>query len=314
MKIEDGPRTWICKTSKSGNSIAVAYGSLIKNRVAGFSLVDIDPSEYPDLKTLKDNIVVQNKKENILTGRTFGPQAWSIYSQAKQGDRIFLECHDADKKPKGKNRTFIVAAGVITGPFKYTPEKADSIGILSTGVDWLWQGKELLDYRHNMYCFTVVDRANPANSTLLEKLDRIFKAKPTNHAQTVDGPIVKPDSRSAIEFDSDWREGDAKMRQHLTLERCSKAALAAKNLAREKTGFISCECCQSTPAKAYGHELIDAHHIIPLADTKGMSRTPSAADFAMLCPTCHRAVHKELKGRTEGKSAIISVRNKLAKK
>ncbi len=72
MKTEDGPRTWICKTSKSGNSIAVAYESLIKNRVAGFSLVDIDPSEYPDLKTLKDNIVVQNKKENILTG---GPSA-----------------------------------------------------------------------------------------------------------------------------------------------------------------------------------------------------------------------------------------------
>lgn len=181
MKTEAGPRTWICKSSKSGNSIAVAYESLIRNRVAGFNLVDINPSEFPDLKTLKDNIVVHNKKENIITGKTFGPQAWSIYSQAKPGDRIFLECHDADKKPKGKNRTFIVAAGVITGPFKYSPKKADSIGILSTGVDWIWQGKELLDYRHSMYCFTVVDSANPANGKLLENLDRIFITKTTNH-------------------------------------------------------------------------------------------------------------------------------------
>jgi len=313
MKKTHSPNTWICKSSKKGTSIAVAFDSLIKNRVAGFSLVDVDPSQYPNLESLKKDIVVNNQKAGFLTGKTFGPQAWNIAFSAKPGDRIFLECPDADKKPKGKHRTFIMAAGIITGPFRYTPQKWDSTGILSTGVDWQWQGQELLDYGHTMYCFTGVNPTNPSNKVLLEELDRIFLSHPEVKPDPTVEPITKADPRSSIEFDPDWREGDAKMRQHLTIERCSKAANAAKNLARIKTGVISCEACKIAPAKTYGYELIDSHHIIPLGDTKGMSRKPSESDFAMLCPTCHRAVHKELRRGAKGQQAIELIKRQLRK-
>ena len=310
MKKNDRPSTWICKSSKDGTSIAVAYESLIRNKVAGFSLVDIDPTEYPDLEVLRDNIIVNNKRDGVLTGKTFGAQAWNISMVAKPGDRIFLECPDAGKKPKGKHRTFIVAAGVITGPFKHTPKKWDSIGILSVGVDWQWQGKELVDYGHTMYCFVGINESNPANNTLLKNLDRIFKAHPTYPTPDTDATSGS-EARSSMEFDPEWREGDAKMRHHLSIERCSKAANTAKDIARSRTGFIYCEACNVSTAKTYGYELIDAHHIIPLADTKGMSRKPSAGDFSMLCPTCHRAVHRELTAGAIGKEAIEKVRSKL---
>ena len=58
-------------------------------------------------------------------------------------------------------------------------------------------------------------------------------------------------------------------------------------------------------------KIIDAHHVFTLKDTKGMARTPTPADFEMLCPTCHRAVrHVLAKGRVEGRDAIEAFRRR----
>jgi ribosomal protein L37AE/L43A len=314
MKISERPSTWICKsTNKKTGLFSVSYTSLIQHKAAGFSLVDVDPRKYSSPSETRNNIKVPDALAGFLTGRSFGQQAWDICYSAKPGDRIFLECHDADKKPKGKHSTFIVAAGIITGPFKHSPKDDEVFGILSTGVDWQWFGKELIDYGHYMFCFIGIKPTTPSNVRLLEKLDRIWTTRPGTSPDPSSEAIIKADPRSSIEFDPDWREGDAKMRQHLTIERCSKAAIAAKNLARGKTGVITCEACRIAPAKVYGYELIDAHHIVPLADTKGMSRKPSENDFAMLCPTCHRAVHKELRGGAKGKKAIELIRRQFRK-
>jgi hypothetical protein len=304
--------TWICKTSRNGTGIAVAYKSLTDSRVAGFSVVNMDPRDYSTLEDLRKNVSVTNKQKGHLTGKTFGQQAWDIYSNAKVGDRIFLECPDADKKQKsGKHSTFIVAAGVVTGPFSYSPKKWNITGTLSTGVDWQWFGKKLIEYGHQQFCFVGIKPTSPSNKKLLERLDEIWITRPSSEAIPTSSGIKSADSKKYLQFDPEWTEGDPKMRQHLTIERCSKAALTAKNLAREKSGYISCDSCGTIPVKSYGHELIDAHHIIPLADTKGMARVPSADDFAMLCPTCHRAVHKEIKAGSKGKEAIAKVKAKL---
>lgn len=313
MKTETGPRTWICKTSKDNiRSIAVPYSALIKAKVAGFSLVDIDPRPYKGPEEVRADIKVTNLQQGFLTGKTFGQQAWNIWHEAKPGDRIFLECPDAAKKTKSNKMTsFIVAAGIVTGPFKYSPNDKGTTGILSTGVDWQWTGQELIEYGHGIFCFINIKPGTPGNNRLLENLNRIFKTKPVSEQAAWEGPITKADANGALEFDSDWQEGDAKMRQHMTIERCSQAALAAKNLARKASGVLSCESCGVTPIKTYGHELMDAHHIVPLADTKGMSRKPAASDFAMLCPTCHRAVHKELKAGAVGREAITRTKKRL---
>jgi hypothetical protein len=314
MKTQTGPRTWICKTNKDNSKgFVVAYKALIAAKAAGFSLVNIDPQLYASAKELSSDIGVGKAQPGFFTGRTFGQQIWDICHNAKPGDRIFLECPNvADKKPKSKKMTsFIVAAGIVTGPFKYSPNDKGTTGNVSTGVDWQWTGQELIEYGHGIYCFIGIKGNTPGNKALLERLEVIFKTKPRSEIGAKEGPITKPDPKTALEFDSDWQEGDAKMRHHLTIERCSRAALVAKNLARKASGELSCEACGITPSKAYGHELIDAHHIIPLADTKGMCRKPSAGDFAMLCPTCHRAVHKELKAGAVGREAIMRTKKRF---
>ena len=114
----------------------------------------------------------------------------------------------------------------------------------------------------------------------------------------------------AISLDRDWEEGEVVLRQHLAIERSQAAAKFAKEAARKRSkGVIHCDACGMAPSKAYGEEIIEAHHVIPLADTKGMARTPTPDDFAMLCPNCHRAVHRVLaKGIDQGRDAIETVR------
>ena len=302
--------TWICKASRDKpNSIAVPYRNLVQNKVAGFSLVNVDPARFKGPKEINASIRLKNPVKGHITGRTFGPQAWAIYHEAKPGDRIFLECADAANKPKGGHSTFIVAAGTITGPFKYSPNDKGDLGLLSIGVDWQWEGKRLIKYGHYMYCFTEI-APKASNARLLADLDAIWEGESGADNQLVDGEITTGDATRSIKFDPEWKEGDAKMRHHLTIERCSKAAKAAKNVARATNGVLLCKACGKDTVKIYGHELIDAHHIIPLADTKGMSRVPKVEDFAMLCPTCHRAVHKELKAGAVGPQAIDIVRRR----
>ena len=301
----------MCKSSKNKpNQIAVPYNKLIDNKVAGFSLVDIDPSRFSSPQEVQAAIRLKKPVPGHITGRTFGQQAWAIYRHAKPGDRIFLECHDADRKPKGSHATFIVAAGTVTGPFKYSRDSKGETGILSIGVNWQWLGKRLIKYGHYMYCFTEI-MPKKSNARLLADLEQIWQVESGADNQLVGGEIRNDDAKLSIKFDPDWKEGDKKMRHHLTIERCSKAAKTAKNSARAVNGVLLCKACGTDTVKTYGHELIDAHHIIPLADTKGMSRAPKVEDFAMLCPTCHRAVHKELKAGAIGPQAIDIVRRRV---
>jgi hypothetical protein len=78
-------------------------------------------------------------------------------------------------------------------------------------------------------------------------------------------------------------EGD--IRKHETWERtrCRQAAEIVKRL--------RCHGCGTEPLKAYGVEVIEAHHRVPLSELKE-SRIPNPSDFDLLCPSCHRAIHR----------------------
>ena len=299
------PRTWICKTTNTKpNDISTPYEKQISAGVAGFNLVQVNPSDYSSEKMMQAVIVVGRPTAGHITGRTFGKQAWAISNEAKPGDRIFLECADAGPKPKGTNKhsTFIVAAGTITGPYKYSVKSNQTVGLHTVEVNWEWKGKELIDYGHFIFCFVEIQEGKKSHAKLLQRLDAIWKDKPQFKTPTVDREM-------AIDFDPDWREGGMKMRHHLAIERCSKAAAEAKNLARAKNGKIACESCKSVTSDIFGHEIIDAHHIVPLANTKGIERKPKPSDFALLCPTCHRAVHKLLNlEKLDGIAALEKVR------
>ena len=96
---------------------------------------------------------------------------------------------------------------------------------------------------------------------------------------------------------NEYPEGSNECRKllvtHYRYERDRQLSLCAKRLARKKHShnLLVCEICKAIPEKKYGLDIIEAHHKTPLSKIKKTTKV-MPTDFAMLCPDCHRAVHK----------------------
>lgn len=87
-------------------------------------------------------------------------------------------------------------------------------------------------------------------------------------------------------------EGRRIIQTHVKRERNSVFSKKAKELFRQKNGRLFCQSCKFDKARCYGtigEQCIEAHHLKPLAQG---TRKTKLNDFAMLCPNCHRMVHK----------------------
>jgi 5-methylcytosine-specific restriction enzyme A len=86
-------------------------------------------------------------------------------------------------------------------------------------------------------------------------------------------------------------EGRILYREHRRYERDRKLVAEKKKSALKKTGRLACEVCDFESATAFGVDgVIDVHHVMPLHKI-GESVT-TLADLALVCPTCHRVIHK----------------------
>ena len=55
-----------------------------------------------------------------------------------------------------------------------------------------------------------------------------------------------------------------------------------------------CECCGIDMKRIYGFDCTEAHHLIPVSELKGqIVELDLKNDYAVLCPNCHRVVHKQ---------------------
>jgi predicted HNH restriction endonuclease len=87
-------------------------------------------------------------------------------------------------------------------------------------------------------------------------------------------------------------EGAKKLVKHYQRERDSGLSRDAKTaFAKANGGKLFCQACGVEPLKLYGVEVIEAHHRIPLSKSEE-GRVTEIADLIMLCPSCHRAVHR----------------------
>jgi 5-methylcytosine-specific restriction protein A len=86
-------------------------------------------------------------------------------------------------------------------------------------------------------------------------------------------------------------EGRILFREHRSYERDRKLAAKKKSSVLKKTGRLACEVCDFESWEAYAVEgVIDIHHVVPLHKL-GESVT-TMHDLALVCPTCHRVLHK----------------------
>lgn len=98
---------------------------------------------------------------------------------------------------------------------------------------------------------------------------------------------------AAEELPEGGDEGRLRLVSHYRRERKKSVSITAKRIARRlhPDRFLVCEICAMVPEKIYGEDTIEAHHRIPLNQVIG-SKKVMPSDLAMLCPNCHRAVHK----------------------
>jgi 5-methylcytosine-specific restriction protein A len=86
-------------------------------------------------------------------------------------------------------------------------------------------------------------------------------------------------------------EGRILFREHRRHERNRKLVEKKKAAVRKKTGRLACEVCDFESAEIYDLAgVIDVHHVVPLHQVgEGVT---TMADLALVCPTCHRVLHK----------------------
>lgn len=95
------------------------------------------------------------------------------------------------------------------------------------------------------------------------------------------------------EVDVGAPEGAVLYRKHRRLERDRALVHKKKSQTLKDTGKLACEVCGFVSAEIYGPTVdgvIDVHHIVPLHKI-GESFT-RLADLALVCPTCHRVIHR----------------------
>ncbi len=284
-----GRKYWLAKAPTHPNQLCPSPEVHLANGDYSFSPADFDPRPL----TLEESRKTGKATTLFLPyGALFGAQVWRMAHEANVGDVIFLE---------SENR-HLHAWGTVTSRYerrdgKYTRASLVKEGLHKIGVAWrrITDGKDAfrIGKGDNLLFREITNR-----DKLLPILLKFIKSPlPSGSRQGGD------DTPQDLEF----TEGGKVLRTHLSTERDGNAARLAKELARKRSlnGKLTCEACGSVPEDEYrGLDLIEAHHRVPLA--RGM-RITKPEDFAMLCPCCHRAVHKLINGGIPAEAALRQI-------
>lgn len=106
-------------------------------------------------------------------------------------------------------------------------------------------------------------------------------------------------------------EGRLVWRWHRQRERSRQKVAEKRAAMRAELGELQCEICglsESEAAKRFGSlrsDIFECHHTKPLSSLTGTTTT-RVADLALLCPTCHRALH-----RVEAPTSLTEMRSRV---
>lgn len=98
----------------------------------------------------------------------------------------------------------------------------------------------------------------------------------------------------AEENDPGAEEGGVLIGLHYRRERSRKLADAKKRWALRRYRKLCCEACGIDLGEVYGpigRRIIECHHLRPLTEIV-LPRKTKLNDLALMCPNCHRAIHR----------------------
>jgi len=130
---------------------------------------------------------------------------------------------------------------------------------------------------------TFIMQNKPSKQTIYEFSNEIWKDYNKNKSKDI------PNDDPSLEV----IEGNKKLiKEHLKKERSSKFRNYYRKLYKD---VLNCPACKFNFQKNYnvinGNSYLEMHHIIPLAFVNEPTKI-SKEDVTLLCPNCHRAVHK----------------------
>ena len=290
-----GRKYWLAKAWPDANALCPSPEVQLGNEGYSFSPADFDP-----LPLTLEGSRRAGKATSLFPpyGALFGAQVWRMAHEANVGDVIFLE---------SENR-HLHAWGVITQGYhrragqRYARACLIKEGLHKLGVEW-----RAIQKGQNAF------RIGKGDNLLFREVTKKEDLLPIL-LKFIDAPLPsgsRPGGDEAPQ-DLEYTEGGKVLRTHLRTERDGNAARLAKELARKrsKNGKLTCEACGCVPEDDYRDlDLIEAHHRVPLS--RGI-RITKPEDFAILCPCCHRAVHRLInRGIDPGKA--LSELVKIAK-
>lgn len=162
-------------------------------------------------------------------------------------------------------------------------------------------------YKHGAVLRAAYDRANmPSDEELQLDLAEALQL----YRAVLDRGGWAPDDQIAAEAGDELGQvtlAQAKLyRRHRRIERNAAHA----RLVKQVQGTV-CKGCGKDPSSIYGPiatGMVDAHHLRPLSSLAAGERVTfdPRTDFAVLCPSCHRAIHRlEDAGDLEALRALV---------
>jgi 5-methylcytosine-specific restriction protein A len=106
---------------------------------------------------------------------------------------------------------------------------------------------------------------------------------------------VEPAGVAELVEEAEFPEGKVLYRLHRLRERNPALVRLAKERAMAEHGRLSCAACGFDFAAAYGdigRGVIDCHHLLALADLTA-ERATKLTEVALVCPNCHRIIHRK---------------------
>ena len=107
--------------------------------------------------------------------------------------------------------------------------------------------------------------------------------------------------------EAEYAEGKVYFREHLARERNPKLIKEAKTLFIKKHGTLFCEVCNFNFKEHYGergNDFIEGHHTKYVSELSKDEKT-KPSDIVMLCPNCHRMIHRSPRVSVEELKALV---------
>lgn len=269
-----GTKHWLAKASYKPSFLCPDISAHLKNNTYSFSLADFDPK---NLTIEEARQVGRIKSLDDQYGKLFGAQVWRMAHETNVGDIIYLETLNKNLHAWGK-----IKSNYTSKPLgNLTEIELQKKGLHSIEVEWhsVVGGEDLfeIDKRNNLFFREITGKDYPYD--IIQKFLKLNEAIKTNENAT-----------GLESNDLEYQEGTKRLKTHLVSERSKTVVKLAKEFARSKNGKLKCVACNCVPEEDYNKlDIIEAHHLVEISAGKRYSKV---TDFVMLCPCCHRAVHK----------------------